>query len=55
MADVYMCAHCGSTYLEHQMNSVQCLHCGNRTRLDGTKCPLEPVYDGENPHNRRPM
>ncbi len=55
MADVYLCAHCGSTDLMHQMDSVQCLACGNKTRYDGSQCPVEPVFAGENPHNRRPM
>jgi hypothetical protein len=57
MSDVYLCAHCGSTNLMHEMDAVQCLACGNRTDLDypGHKLPTEPQFEGENPHNRRPM
>ena len=55
MADVYMCSYCASTNLMSQMNSMQCLACGNRTDLEGNRLPVEPVFDGENPHNRRPM
>ena len=55
MPDVYLCAHCGSTNLMAQMNSWQCLECGNRTLMDGTACPVEPVFEAENPHERRPV
>ena len=46
MPDVYLCSHCGSTHLQHLPNAVQCLACGNMTRLDGTLCPVEPVFEG---------
>lgn len=55
MADTYLCAHCGSTSLMHRMVDMQCLVCGNRTHRDGTKLPVEPIFEAENPHNRRPM
>ena len=55
MPDVYLCAYCGSTDLMHQMDAVQCLQCGNRTRYDGTKCPEEPVFvEGPTAWERRP-
>ena len=44
MADVYLCAHCGSTNLMTRMNDVQCLACGNLTDLAGHKLPGEPVF-----------
>jgi len=47
MADVYLCAHCGSTNLMHRMVDVQCLNCGNRTDLDGNALPKEPIFAGE--------
>lgn len=53
--DVYLCAHCSSTNLMHRMNDVQCLACGNRTDLTGKALPVEPVFDADNPHNRRPV
>ena len=57
MPDVYLCAHCGSTNTMSRMNDLQCLTCGNLTDLvyPGHKLPSEPVFEGENPHNRRPM
>ena len=55
MAEAYMCAHCGSTNLEYRMVDAQCLACGNRTSLDGRPLPKEPNFEGENPHNRRPV
>lgn len=55
MADVYLCAHCGSTNLQHRMVDMQCLDCGNRTDRQGNKLPVEPVFHGENPHERRPV
>ena len=55
MADVFKCAHCGSTHTQHRMVDLQCLQCGNLTGRDGSKLPVEPVFDGENPHNRRPQ
>lgn len=55
MADVYMCAHCGSTNLMSRMQDFQCLNCGNRTDLLGRALPKEPVFEGDNPHNRRPQ
>lgn len=54
MPDVYLCAHCESTNLMHQMDAVQCLDCGNRTDLKGAKLPVEPQFEGDNPHTRRP-
>lgn len=54
MPDAYLCAHCQSTALMHRMNNMQCLHCGNLTDMDGFMIPVEPVFAGENPHNRRP-
>ena len=46
MPDVYLCAHCGSTNLMHQMDAVQCLQCGNRTGYDGVARPVEPSFPG---------
>ena len=56
MADVYLCAHCGSTNLMHRMNDVQCLECGNRTDYYGSKLPVEPVFHRPDPtaFERRP-
>ena len=54
MADVYLCAHCGSTSLMSRMVDFQCLACGNLTHRDGRALPVEPVFHAENPHNRRP-
>lgn len=55
MADVYLCAHCGSTALVHRMVDVQCLHCGNLTDLRGNALPVEPVFaGGETAWERRP-
>ena len=46
MADVYMCAHCGSTNLMARMQDWQCLACGNRTDMEGNALPKEPVFAG---------
>ena len=54
--DTYLCAHCGSTNLQHRMDDVQCLACGNLTDFaTGVAKPKEPVFNAENPHNRRPV
>ena len=57
MADVFKCAHCGSTNIQHRMIDVQCLECGNRTHRDGSALPKEPVFNAGSPtaHERRPM
>jgi hypothetical protein len=56
MADVYLCAHCGSTSLMHRMCDVQCLACGNRTDLAGNALPKEPVFaGGPTAFERRPQ
>ena len=48
MPDIYLCAHCGSTYLQHAADRAQCLECGNCTDLfDGSKIPVEPVFEGD--------
>lgn len=46
MADVYLCAHCGSTALMARMADYQCLTCGNRTDFKGVALPKEPVFPG---------
>jgi len=55
MADVYLCAHCGSTSLMHRMVDVQCLECGHRTDYFGTALPHEPIFHGlpETAYERR--
>lgn len=46
MADVFKCAHCGSTNLMSRMADFQCLACGNRTDLAGNALPKEPQFAG---------
>jgi hypothetical protein len=55
MADTYLCAHCASTNLMHRMIDMQCLDCGHLTHRDGRALPVEPVFEGHNAHDRRPM
>jgi hypothetical protein len=56
MADVFRCAHCGSTSLMSRMADMQCLTCGNRTDLLGNALPKEPVFAGEpTAFERRPQ
>jgi hypothetical protein len=50
-----VCSHCGSNHTQAGCDAIQCLVCGNRTGIDNKKLPLEPVFNGENPHNRRPV
>jgi len=50
-----VCAHCGSNNTQQGFNAFQCLDCGHRTDHLGRKLPKEPQFEGENPHERRPM
>lgn len=51
------CGHCGAGpgHLMPRMNDWQCLVCGHRTDMAGNALPQEPVFEAENPHNRRPV
>ena len=53
MADVYLCAHCGATFLQHRMNDVQCMECGHLTDLQGRMLPVEPSFEMEEGRRNR--
>jgi hypothetical protein len=56
MADVFKCAHCGSTDLMSRMVDFQCLQCGNRTDMSGVALPKEPQFaGGPTAFERRPQ
>ena len=55
MPETYKCAHCGSNNLQARCWDYQCLACGNRTDMLRAALPKEPVFEAENPHNKRPV
>ena len=55
MAETYKCAHCGSNTIQARCWDYQCLTCGNRTDMQRSTLPKEPVFEADNPHNRRPV